>query len=322
MKKILYIVLLFTLFILLTSEKDKKDLQVVNKFDISVKFPVNIKHSYRMDEITNVERTYDDGSKYSYKRTSTYFITLWSPERPENGFQNVFTQIDSLEYNFDDGVKNVSYYNSQDEMPPLNVQDFSKTLIPNALEFYMKYDSYGVVSKIDGGNRTEKLNYINHPEYGFQDKESYDYKRFMNRYSEQDIKHIADPTKGVLPPFAVAKDSTWAIDFKFDVNFASFSGVCKPKFNMLLDNHYYIDMSIDSIDFSDDYYDLHDQKILATIDSSDVEGNFEMKISSKGHVKYIQTDSKVWLEGKAKNRRFREEIQSMQKWDLIGMWHL
>lgn len=320
MKKLITFLMLSTAFLLLSAEKEESDYKAL-EFDINVKFPTNVKHSYRFDSETNVKRIYEDSSTYEFKRVYTYFITFWAVEKQKDGIQKIWTVLDSMEYNLKIGDKEVNYHYLQDEVPPAHIPDFKKTFIPNSAEFYMYYDSYGVVSKIDGGNIDYKLNYINDPEYGFQEK-NYDWKTFMNRYSVQDLSHIADPAKGVLPPYPVARDSSWKIDFKFDINQTTFGGITEPYLKMLAGNSYFIEMDIDSLTIIDEYYDLPDMKILAGIDSSEANGKLEMKIATKGHIEYLQAQTSAWINGSVQNRRFREEITATQKWELLGMWYL
>jgi hypothetical protein len=323
MKTLFTLIFLFASIFLLSaeSEKEPEDKKAPLTFDIDIKFPLKVKHSYRFDEETNVKRIYEDGSTYEYERTYTYWVTLWAPAKPDDGVQPVWVIVDSLEYYFKDDNYEASYYNLQDEAPPTHRPDFNRTFIPNGLEFNMYYDDYGVVGKVEGGTLQEQIDYINHPEYGFRNND-YGLQLFTNRYSLQDLKHIADPSKGVLPPFPVAKDSSWNVDFTFDINFATFGGITKPKFTMIADNSYFIEMKMDSLTLIDDYYDLHDKKVLAEIDSSRADGTFEMKIQNPGHVQYIQTKQDAWLDGKAKNMRFRDSIKTTQKWELLGMWYL
>lgn len=325
MKKLFTAIFIFTSLILLSAEDDnkeeKKEVKPPLKFDINVVFPTKVKHQYRFDEDTKVVRTYEDGTTYEYERTYTYWVTMYANADPEDGVQPVWTIIDSLEYYFKDDKYEVSFYNLQDAAPPTHRPDFNRTFVPNGLEFNMYYDNYGVVGKVDDGLLKDQIEYINHPQYGFRDND-YGLQLFSNRYSLQDLKHLADPTKGILPPYPVAKDSTWDVDFKFDINFATFGGITKPKFTMMVDNSYYIEMKMDSLTLVDKYYDLHDKKILATVDSSRADGELELKIQSPGHVQYVQTSQKAWIEGKAKNMKFREEIETVQKWDLLGMWYL
>lgn len=314
-----FFILLIGCFIYLGfADKSKKNAVT---FDLKVKFPTNIIHKYRFDDDTKVTRIYEDGSKYSFTRYVTYFIKSWAIDEPENGFQNLFVTVDSIQYKFKDDENEVFFVNSQDEVPPAHIPDFMKAFLPSSKEFNLIFDSYGEADSVWGDQLQKELDYLTDSEYGIKN-DDYRLKSFLDAYSLSTFKHLADPAKGVLAPYPVPRDSTWLVDFDFNINYETFRGYIKPKIEVIANNDFIIRAPIDSLVLVEPEYDLYNQKILANVDSSRADGKLEMKISSNGHVRYFQTQTESWVEGKAKNVRFREEITSIQKWDLLGMFHL
>lgn len=317
-----YLILLITLSIICFSvEADTTEKKGPLTFPIISKIPVKVKHQYKMIENTTVSRTFDDGTTEEYKREFTYYVSFWAPGKRKDGFQRLTVQIDSLTYNYEDENEKISYYNSQDDVPPTHKPDFLKTFIPNALEFDMIYDAYGRVSKIEGGNLESQLQQLVDPKYGIKN-DDYRLYTFQNRYSFEDISHIVDPIKGLIPPDPVAKDSLWKSEFNFDINYATFTGVVEPSMYMNIDNHFFIDFQTDSLKIAEPIYDLHRKSEIVEVTNSSAKGKVDFKISGQGIVKHLDTDFDAIIEGRFKRLKFIDKIDQNVRWELVGMWYL
>ncbi len=288
-------------------------------YDIRLKFPLNVTLGYRMDEETEYERMYEDSSKYSFKRTYTYFFRLVCKQSPSDGLQKITVFIDSLTYHFKDDKRETSFHNSQDRVPPLNRVDFLKTFIPNSLVFDMYYDYYGGVVKLDGLMLEAKRNDITDPIQGFKNNPRMT-EFYLNRMSQADLTHIVDLAKRLLPQKKAKKDSLWKTNFDFDINYETYSTLASVKFTKLVANHYYIEAVADSMILKNKKFMVEDLKEEAKAEESFASGKLSLKISTSGILKYLTSEFEAQTKAHVKNTPFTEKIKTQTNWTQTGMW--
>lgn len=287
-------------------------------YDIKLFFPFSVIHQYRLDEETEVERIYEDGTPYKYTKRLTWYVTMVAPViKGKDDEKQVFVTIDSLDYEFQDSKYDVKYYNTMPETPPGQVWDFEKTFFLNAKEFDLFYDYYNKPYKIESERLEEDRFIISQYTEKSQDFRA---KLLEKRYADKELIHIADPVKNLLPANTVAKDSSWNLDFTFDIDFVTFNNTTSATLNRVLDNHFYIKMKTDTLYCVDTEMLLDNIKKVGKIESGIASGEAELKISSKGHLKYLNTKFDAEIYGIVDNVKFIERKKTIVKWDLVGMW--
>lgn len=316
--------LLFLISINMFSQEEKiiessASQQNTLKYDVKLFFPHMVIHQYRMDEETEVEREYEDGTPYTYKKRQTWYVTFYSPiVGGKDGEKQVYVEIDSIDYEFKDDKYDVEFNNSFDGIPPGHVWDFEKTFFLNAKQFDMYYDAYNKAYKIESENIDAERYSID--EYANKAK---DFKSEMlkKRFEDEEFIHVADPVKNLLPPTQMPLDSSWLVDFKFDIDFVTFNNVSSATMTNFLDNHFFIKMNVDTLFCVDTTMLMGNIKKVAKIEAGLANGDVEMKISSKGHVKYLTTKFDAEIYGKVENIKFIEKKKTRVSWNLVGMWH-
>jgi len=290
----------------------------VLEYDIKLYFPFSVIHQYRVDEETDVERTYEDGTPYTYKKRQTWYVTFVAPNiKGRDGEKKVYVTIDSLDYEFKDGKYDVKFNNTSEGIPPGHVWDFEKTFFLNGKEFDMFYDSYNKAYKIESERFDEDLKMVN--DYAAK-SDDFRAKLLKNRFDANELIYIADPVKNILPPGKTSIDSTWLVDFKTDVDFVTFNNVTSATLSKIVDSHYFINIKADTLYCIDKEMIMDNIKKVAKIDAGLASGTAEMKISSKGHIKYLTTQFDAEIYGKIDNIKFIEKKKSRVSWNLVGMW--
>lgn len=290
----------------------------VLEYDIKLFFPYSVIHQYRVDEETEVERTYEDGTPYTYKKRQTWYVTFVAPNiKGRDGEKQVYVTIDSLDYEFKDGKYDIRFNNTFEGIPPGHVWDFKKTFFLNAKEFDMFYDSYNKAYKIESEKFAEDIKMVR--DYA-EKSDDFRSKLLTKRYDESELLFIADPVKGILPYNKVAIDSTWKVDFNFDIDYVAFNNVSSATLTNVLDNHYFIKIQADSLYCVDKEMIMDNIKKVGKIDAGLASGMAEMKISSKGHIKYLTTNFNAEIYGKVDNIKFIEKKKTRVSWNLVGMW--
>ncbi len=298
-------------------EKEKK--QEVLDFKISPKFLTNVYYKYILTDSTNISRIFKTGDTVKFQRYITYYYTIEAPAMPENGFITLSVSLDSLIYDYTDGVKKVHYYTQDDEgVPPYNLKDFTQISCPNGLNYDMTYSPYYEVAKIDGENLIERRNYIVSPETGIRD--SIQKFIWLKGLSDDFLASFADPLKNILPLNRVAVDSTWTKPYKFYVN-----------------NVLYVDTAVTKLKEFDtktftmvaDFKNLKtDEKNILTfgieefvnVDSATVgQGQLKVELTARGVIQSSELNTKINQVLIYKNQKFNQVVDTKLKYYLEKM---
>src|SRR5690606_7454515 len=100
-------------------------------------------------------------------------------------------------------------------------------------------------------------------------KKAKDFKSEMlkKRFEDEEFIHVADPVKNLLPPTQMPLDSSWLVDFKFDIDFVTFNNVSSATMTNFLDNHFFIKMNVDTLFCVDSTMLMGNIKKVAKIDA-------------------------------------------------------
>lgn len=288
-------------------------------YNIKLFFPYSVIHQYRMDEETEVTREFEDGSIYSYKKRLTWYVTFTAPNiSTRDDEKQVYVTLDSIDYEFNDGKYDVKFSNTAEVIPPGHVWDFEKTFLVNAKEFDMFYDSYNNAYEIKSERIDQELKFID--DYNGKNAE-FKKEQVSRRLKDRELIFIADPVKNLLPSKSVALDSTWDVNFNFDIDFVSFNNICSATLSKVADSHYFINLKADSLYCIDETMLIDNIKKVGKIDAGLANGEVELSISSKGHVKYLTSNFEANIYGKIDNVKFIEKKKTRINWNLVGMWN-
>lgn len=319
MKFILFLIFSISLF---SQEKNITSSTNDNKillYNIKLFFPYSVIHQYRMDEETDVVREYEDGTKYTYKKRITWYISSYAPKiSTREGEKELYVSIDSINYEFSDGNFDIKFDNSGQYIPPGHVWDFEKTFLLNSKEFNMFYDAYNNAYDISSERILQELNFVE--DYSGKNAD-FKKEQVKRRFDTQEIIFTADPVKGMLPSNSVALDSSWNVNLKFDVDFVTFNNICSATLSKVKDSHYYINLKADTLYCIDEDMLLDDIKKVGKINAGLANGNIELSISTRGHVKYLTSKFEAIINGKVDNVKYIERKKSFVNWNLVGMWN-
>ncbi len=323
--KLLILLSIFTISSYSQEEQETKNNENIStlkkdelKYDINLFFPLKVIHQYRMDEETEVTREYDDGTKYSYKKRLTWFVSFYAQNiSTRDGEKEVYAAIDSIDYEFDDGKYKAKFNNSGEYIPPAG-WDFEKTFLANAKDFTMFYDSYNKAYDVQSDQIDADLRSLK--KYNGKNAE-FKKEQVSRRLSDRDLIFIADPVKNLLPSTSVSLDSSWKVNFNFDVDFINFANTCSATLSDIAGTNYIIKMKADTLYCIDTTMLFDDIKKIGKVDAGLASGDLELSISTRGHVKYLTTNFNATIFGKIDNIKFIEKKKSRVSWNLVGMWN-
>jgi hypothetical protein len=298
-------------------QKEKRD--NLPKYKIKIKFPLEVYHVYRMTESSQISRTFSDNNVSEFTRDVNYFFTLRMTTNPNDGFQKVEVIIDSMDYDFKQGKKEIKSGSQSDNDIPLNNKDFLNYLVPVSKEFTLTYSPYNDVAKIEGDRLLEFRKEYSDPEKGIKD--SLGKSIFINRMSDKDLKFITDLTKNILPISEVNTDTIWKSPFYFDIAGLRFNGNISTKIKGLQKTTYLLESITDTLKIENKtkYYEDINQDVV--IENGKSVGSYSLDASSDGSLTYAKAVFVSELNCKVNKVTFKEIIKTKTVWDLLERFH-
>lgn len=319
--RIITLFLLFISFSTLTysQQSAKNDSLKVNelpKYDVSFKLSELVYHIYRFTETTNVKRVFEDNTVNEYEKTVTYWYNVFVPGKVDkNGFLEVEVKVDSMEYRLKSSNKEIYYTTTDYEMDmPINYMDFFINYVQYGQTFNMLYSPYGDVSNVYGSSLDlEKTQYAKtHDEV----KRS----QILSALSNEKLKFSFDVPKGIYPPYAVTKDTSWKSEAEFFVCNVPMKGELNNTFKGFSNNEYHIYTKMDSLSLKSPINNvtLPDLDKNSTISSAVATGEINTDLQTGGTVKYSRAKLKAILTGNVGDLKFNQIVETTYTWDLLG----
>jgi len=292
-----------------TKEKPKKRGDEP-KYLVRNKYPFDVFHIYRMNEKTEVKRTFGDGTEKTYSRDVTYYFTLRSPDLPKEGFVRINILIDSILYEFKSGDKIVRHNTQEDKMPPVDFPDYVYYFILISKQFDLTYSPYGDVASV-GGELLESLRY----DYAkISDTARRDY--YLRRLSDFDLSYIVDMTKHVLPTVPMETDTIWYSNFEIELEGLKFSGKGNNRLLQANGQKAIIECQTDTLRTNEKIKMLYDVNSEATIDSAYAIAKYTLDVKGDGAMDYSKAVIDGFMKGRVGNQPFTQQIKRTVIWDL------
>ncbi|MGC8748061.1 MAG: hypothetical protein ACP5RR_04155 [Candidatus Kapaibacteriota bacterium] len=186
-------------------------------YSLKAKFKVQVYYNYVLSDTTIAKRIYSDSTIREYTRIVNYYLTLYQPDSPKEGFSKVEISIDSLRYKFIEGNKVIEFTNIETAQPSVfKFDDFQTYSIPMSMQFDIIYSPYGEVAKIEGERLIEKRNYVEQLKSTIPD--SIWYYNWKDGLSDQRLKQIGDVIKITYPINPVYRDSLWSSPIELQID--------------------------------------------------------------------------------------------------------
>ncbi len=289
------------------------------EYKISPIYNVNTSYKYVFSENSIITRVLSDSSSTTYKRNLDYYTTLRAPSAPKDNIVNLICGIDSMKYEYIDGVVSVKY-DSQDEDagPPFKYFDFERNMIILSKEFDLTISSYNEPTNLKSEQINDILTQIHDPLLGIKDT----LKRFSwdKALSIDNLKFYADVNKGITPDNKIAIDSTW-IDL---VHLIIDGVVVKDSVLFKLESYNTKSYSIvgKSLKIKPIPSLARFQGIgrLCNIVGGDGQADYKMQITNRGVVDLLEINAEVKLIGMIGKDEFTQKVHSNFKWKLEKMY--
>ncbi len=207
-------------------EKKDKTPEII-KYKIAPNYVVNLSHKYIFRDSSIVTRVLSDNTTTSYKRNLQFYTTLRAPSAPKDQIVNLICGIDSMLYEYNDGVVNIKYDSQNDEsIPPFKYFDFQKYFISLGKEFDLTISPYNEPVTMKSDQIESVFFKMNDELGGMKDTLSrFTWERVL---AMENLQFFVDVNKGITPDNKTSIDSTWidvihlvidGVNFKDSVQF-------------------------------------------------------------------------------------------------------
>jgi hypothetical protein len=313
MKKIIILLLALTVSSVFAQETAKE------RFNIFSAFPVNVTHLYDFTENTTVKRTFSDSSTFEYKKFIVYHMNYFAPNKPNDGFQEVRISVDSLKFRFTDEKDTVSYNSQSDEqVPPFNIFAYEKASIYLGKEYFLHYNPYYEVINLSG-ERLEAQRYrLNDEKHGMRDP----IRKYVWEFNLSDphLTFNGDIRKGLFPPFRASEDTTWKTEVQLEVDGIMFKDSVEMRFDEFTIKNYNLSGESIEIEVPESEVVLHAIKAKSKVLGGKGNVSYNLKVSPKGFINYLQIDIDVKFKLEIENEIFEQHYITTYTWELGNMY--
>ena len=189
----------------------------VRQYKIQYDFQERIFFSYKMTCSTTIERTNSDSDKQIFNREIVVFLNYYRPSALNNGFAEVRTIFDSINYRYDDGKSQYKWSSVGDDKIPA-CDDFMNLVFPIVGRYYFTTISpYFEVAKIGSERLDEKRSSNENITSPFHRA------TWEKANSDDNLNFYSDMNKNVVRPGRFSIDSTWKMKFTIPIEGIKFS---------------------------------------------------------------------------------------------------
>lgn len=278
-------------------------------------------YNYVLSDTTVVKRVYIDSSHQNYTRIVQYFLTLYQPDAPKDGFSKIDVAIDSIHYRFIEGEKTYEFTSLENFDPKIFLFDDFKTIsIPMSKEFTIVYSPYGEVAKIEG----ERLEYFrNYVENSLRESaDSILAYNWTDGLNDERLQYIADVFKLLYPNKPVYQDSLWSSPFFLqleglniaDTIIAKVAGIEETNYVLqgYFQNPYILPKKVK-------FYGLNNLTWNIKLDHA--EGNFVQKLTQYGAVEDFIINFDFSIVVGTNSKVFEQTTQKRIHWNLVNQYY-
>lgn len=299
-------------------EKKDKTPEII-KYKISPQYNVNISHKYIFRDSSVVSRVLSDNTTSNYKRNLQLYTTLRAPSAPKNQIINLICGIDSMLYEYNDGVATAKYDSQDDEStPPFKYYDFQKYFISMGKEFDLTISSYNEPVELKS-EQIESIFFKMNDEIGGM-------KDTLNRFtwervlSLDNLKFFVDVNKGITPDNKVAVDSTWIDVVHLVIDGVYFKDSVQFKLNSYNTKEFLItgkSLSMSAIPIKARF-----QGINRIVDVTEGSGtaDYKMTLTNRGVVSLLEINSDANFKALVGKDEFKQNVKSKFSWKLDKLY--
>ncbi len=285
------------------------------EYKLQTLYRASIAQSYEFVEQTSVERVFRDSSKTTYSRTATYFVTVRCIEALD-GISKVVVNLDSLLYKFTSEGKEITY-DSQKDITPKNFADLNNYIGPLNRSFELTYSPYGEVTSITGEQIDFWREYL---EQNASDLDTVLYTIWTQSLSRENLLHVGDLQKRMIPGLRKAVDSTWKHQLALRIDGTQYSGTVRSRLAAYEGGLYHI-ITQDTLTASPGQV-VHTYNIpeLASVVSGSLTTNNTLLLSTAGTINEYTSIAKGTLQLVAGREPFTQNTTTTLQWKLLGQY--
>ena len=281
-----------------------------------VKYPLHDYGVYKFNEVTEVTRTYSDGSQKNYKRDITYYFTQFIPDLPKDEFNTVKVSIDSLLYKFQ--VSDAVFeWNSQiDTLAPPNFPDLNAVSIALGRDYDMIYSPYGELVKIEGEKLDWLKNYI-----VVEGKDRLDSLKkiiWLRGISSEHLKFLTDLQKRIIQPGKVRRDSIWTSPINIQLDEVNYFDTSKTRITDYDAGYISLETKMSDLRPVQENIRLYDISQVANSIDGTGSGIYGIRVGANGWISKAWMDVKGTLKAQVKNEIFTQTIMTKANWEIIS----
>lgn len=285
------------------------------EYKLQTLYRASIAQSYEFVEQTSVERIFRDSTTTTYARTATYFMTVRCIEALD-GVSKVVVNLDSLKYKFTSDGKEIAY-DSQKDITPKNFADLNNYIGPLNRSFELTYSPYGEVTNISGDQIDFWREYL---EQNAADLDSVLYTIWTQSLSRENLLHVGDLQKRLIPGLRRAVDSTWKHQLALRVDGMLYTGNVRSRLAAYEGGLYHI-ITQDTLTAAPGQiiHTYNVPELVRVIDGS-VTLNNTVLLSTAGTINEFTSILKGSSQLVAGREPFRQNITSTLQWKLLGQY--
>lgn len=197
----------------------------VREYRLQALYRAGVAQNYEFVENTTVERTFSEGTQKTFERKVTYYMTLRCVESSD-GIATIVVNADSLIYAFSGEGKSVDY-NSQIDISPKDFPDLSNYIGPLNRSYEIVVTPYGEVTKVQGDQIEFWRDYL---EQNAADLDSVPYLIWTQSLAKENLIHIGDLQKRVIPGLRMRVDSSWKHNYMLRADGVYYDGKVTSRF--------------------------------------------------------------------------------------------
>lgn len=298
------------------------------KYSIKVDFPANTASSYAMTEKTTVKRTYRDNQEKSYEREVDYYFTMGKIGETEDGLTKVLCIVDSLRYKFKQNETTLTY-DSQNPRSSNIKGDFADLTYTYAClnhEFILLTDKKNTIVNVTGSGEPNDIEWLRNYIVvdGADVMDTAQKYIWLDGLSRNRLQTLVDMNRGLIQEkMLVAEDSTWSRPSMIRLDGVEFTDTLSAKVTGVSRGVYSIETVASGIMGNT----AREQRFFGIPGPAPIEstvsgkGKTKLKVNQQGSIRGYEADYDVVINGKYKNEKFVQSINSSVRCSILNQFN-
>lgn len=297
------------------------------KYSVKVDFPANVASSYAMTEKTAVKRTYRDNQEKSYEREVAYYFTTGKIGETDDGLTKVLCIVDSLRYSFKQDGKTLMY-NSQNPRGSNIKGDFADLTYTYAClnhQFVLLLDKKNTIVNITGVGEPNDIDWLQNyiVVEGAEAMDTAQKYVWLDGISRNRLQTLVDMNRGLIQgKMLVAEDSTWSRPTITRLDGIEFTDTLTAKVTGVSRGVYSIETVASGITANT----AREQRFFGIPGPAPIEstvsgkGKTKLKVNQQGSIRGYEADYDVVINGKYKNEKFVQSINTSVRYSILNQF--